>query len=185
VDEDVDEQTASIPDRGRAPNRQPEDDDDAREATRKEDAVGDQDRPGIDVYDEGNNIIVENEQGDVIAVEKVGSKDDAGAHAQTLKERLETELEPSGWSYKGIKHKIGEWRAEELEKRKDKHKSNRRHEPARAYQFGNTVSGATAPVRLALLTVTRSLSKTKTAKSSKSINCLQRSQITPAMCTRA
>lgn len=139
VDEDVHERT-SIPDRGRPSHRQPEEDDDAREATRKEDAAGgDQDRPGIDVYDEGDNIIVENEQGDVLAVEKVGSGADAGAHAQTLKQRLENELEPSGWSYKGIKQKIGDWRAEELEKRKEKHKSNRRHEPARAYQFGNTI----------------------------------------------
>lgn len=125
--------------RGRAPYRQPDADDDAREATRKEDEVGDHDRPGIDVYDEGDNIVVENEQGDVLAVEKVGSR--ADEHAEKLKDHLENEIQSSGWSYGGIKKKIADFKAEEVEKRRDhKTKTGRRQEPARAYQFGNTVS---------------------------------------------
>lgn len=164
----------SIP-RGRAPNRQPETDDDAREATRKEDAVGDQDRPGVDVYDEGDNIIVENEQGDVLAVEKVGSSDDAGKHAETLKSKLESELGPSGWTYDGIKKKIGHWRAEEVEKRKDKQKGSRRHEPARAYQFGNTVSYSPGYETCGALTSIRSLLRTKMVKSSRNTSFHRRS----------
>jgi hypothetical protein len=38
-----------------------------------------------------------------------------------------------------IRRKMTDVYSSELEKRKEKDKSHRRHEPARAYQFGNTV----------------------------------------------
>ncbi|KAG5979238.1 hypothetical protein E4U55_005391 [Claviceps digitariae] len=43
------------------------------------------------------------------------------------------------WRLGGLRRKVSEYYSSELEKRKDKAKSDRRHEPARAYQFGNTI----------------------------------------------
>lgn len=95
----------------------------------------------VEVYDEGDNIIVENEDGDVLTVEPVDSSDPAD-HASRLKSKLESEMPaPTGWTYDALKKRIGHWRQEEIQKRKyhkDKQKT-RKHEPARAYQFGNTI----------------------------------------------
>jgi sodium/hydrogen antiporter len=92
----------------------------------------------VEVYAEGDHIIVENDEGEVLAVET--SPEDHAKHAEELKSKLQSGSGWSGWSYDAIKRKIGDWREGELEKRKDKEKSSRKHEPARAYQFGNTVS---------------------------------------------
>lgn len=97
----------------------------------------------VEVYDEGNDIIVENQEGDVLTVQHIASEEDAAEHASKLKDKLESEVSaPTGWTYGELKKRIGHWRQEEIKKRqehKDKHKANRRHNPARAYQFGNTV----------------------------------------------
>ncbi len=99
---------------------------------------------GIEVYAEGNNLVVENQDGDVLAVESVpgAEGEDHTDHAEELKSKLVDALpEPGNWtSYAGIKKKLDNWREGEIEKRKEKEKNTRRHEPARAYQFGNTVS---------------------------------------------
>ncbi|KUI62558.1 Na(+)/H(+) antiporter [Cytospora mali] len=95
--------------------------------------------PEVEVYDEGNHIIVENEQGDVIAVEAPGEQHHKEHHMQELKDTLRKEAGQSQWSYEALKKRLGNWREEEVQKRKDKQKSGRRHEPARAYQFGNTI----------------------------------------------
>jgi Na(+)/H(+) antiporter len=97
----------------------------------------------VEVYDEGNDIIVENEDGDVLTVQHITTGDNAAEHAQKLKEQLQNEVpHPKGWTYGDLKQRISHWRQEEIKKRqdhKDKHKGNRRQNPARAYQFGNTV----------------------------------------------
>ncbi|OIW33546.1 hypothetical protein CONLIGDRAFT_569083 [Coniochaeta ligniaria NRRL 30616] len=97
----------------------------------------------VEVYDEGNDIIVENEDGDVLTVQHITSGEDATEHASKLKDKLQSEVpSPTGWTYGDLKKRIGHWRQEEIKKRqdhKDKHKANRRHNPARAYQFGNTI----------------------------------------------
>lgn len=93
----------------------------------------------IEIYDEGDHIIVENRDGDVIAVEAPIEEEYKEHKVQDLKDRLEKEAGPSQWTYDGLKKKIGHWRDEEVQKRKDKQKNERRHEPARAYQFGNTI----------------------------------------------
>ncbi|CAK7236891.1 Na+/H+ antiporter [Sporothrix bragantina] len=102
--------------------------------------------PRLNVYDEGENIIIETDQGEVIAVEPTHSHSLPidGSDVEKLKEKLspealKSEIGASGWSYDAIKKKIGHWKNEEIQKRKEKQKDTRRHEPARAYQFGNTI----------------------------------------------
>lgn len=98
----------------------------------------DEPAPQMQVYDEGDHIIVENDQGDVVAVE-ASDEHRKEHHLKDLKEKLEKEAGQSQWSYDSLKKRIGHWRDEEVQKRKEKQKSDRRHEPARAYQFGNTI----------------------------------------------
>ncbi|CAK7272707.1 Na+/H+ antiporter [Sporothrix epigloea] len=102
--------------------------------------------PRLNIYDEGDNIIIENDQGEVVAVEPMhshGSPID-GPDVENLKEKLspealKTEVDGTGWSYDAIKKRIGHWKNEEIQKRKEKQKEPCKHEPARAYQFGNTI----------------------------------------------
>lgn len=93
----------------------------------------------IDVYDEGDHIIIEDQDGQVLAVEE-----NKGHHTlpdtHKLKEKAKEETQKPGWTYESLKKSIGKWRVEEAQKRKEKTKADRKHEPARAYQFGNTVS---------------------------------------------
>ncbi|KOS20986.1 Na(+)/H(+) antiporter [Escovopsis weberi] len=99
--------------------------------------------PQVDVYDEGGQLIFENEDGDVLGISAGG------------KERLEESLEPPviegqrqrsksvsdqlGLSLGDLKRRVTDMYSSEVEKRKIKDKATRRHEPARAYQFGNTI----------------------------------------------
>lgn len=98
------------------------------------------DRDGLEIYDEGDHIIIENEQGDVLAVEEPPD-DGRELPLENLKEKIKDEPAPtgSGWTYDALKKRIGNWRDEEIQKRKDKQWGERKHEPARAYQFGNTI----------------------------------------------
>jgi len=100
---------------------------------------GDEPRGPVEVYDEGDNIVIENKDGDVLAVHP-SHPGTAAEHAKELKHKLAAEAGPSGLSYNAIRKKVATWRDEELEKRKDKEKMSRKGEPARAYQFGTTVS---------------------------------------------
>lgn len=92
----------------------------------------------IDIYDEGDHIIVEDQDGQVLAVEETGHRPAEEIHE--VKEKAKAETQKPGWTYEGLKKTFGKWREEEAQKRKDKTKIERKHEPARAYQFGNTVS---------------------------------------------
>lgn len=139
--------------------------------------------PEVEVYDEGDNIIIEDEQGQVLAVEPTHPKHKQGdnlAHdlAQNLgelKEKAKEETQKPGWTYDSLKKRIGEWRDEELQKRKAKTSSERRHEPARAYQFGNTVSFSQIPWSTVLTNhLRRSLLKTRMARLSRSTSCPRR-----------
>ncbi|KAL1882754.1 hypothetical protein VTK73DRAFT_879 [Phialemonium thermophilum] len=96
-------------------------------------------RSEVEVYDEGDHVIIENEAGDVLAVEPPAEDEDVSAHAAHLKSKLQSEAGPSSWSYEGLRKKLGTWREEEIQKRKDKETKKKKHEPARAYQFGNTI----------------------------------------------
>ncbi|KAH8668585.1 alkali metal cation/H+ antiporter Nha1 C terminus-domain-containing protein [Xylariales sp. PMI_506] len=99
--------------------------------------------PEVEIYDEGDHIIVEDQEGQVLAVEPVDQEEtgtgDIGQNLHDLKEKAKEETQKPGWTYDSLKKKLGEWRDEELQKRKAKSASERRHEPARAYQIGNTI----------------------------------------------
>lgn len=95
--------------------------------------------PEVEVYDEGGHIIVENNEGDVVAEVEAPDEHRQDHHLQDLKTKLQKEAATSQWSYDALKKRIGHWRDEEMQKRKESKTSDRRHEPARAYQFGNTI----------------------------------------------
>lgn len=120
---------------------------DAREALAKEVSDRDQETqeqrdaepsPAVEVYQEGDHVVVENEEGDVVAVE-ASDEHRQQHHLEDLKHKLKKEGGTSQWTYDGLKKRIGHWRDEEMQKRKEKQISERKHEPARAYQFGNTI----------------------------------------------
>ncbi|OTB01383.1 hypothetical protein M426DRAFT_25687 [Hypoxylon sp. CI-4A] len=91
----------------------------------------------LEVYDEGDHIVVEDQDGQVLAVQETGHHQTPDLHK--VKETAKAETQKPGWTYDSLKKSIGKWREEESQKRKDKGKVDRKHEPARAYQFGNTI----------------------------------------------
>ncbi|KAI8966315.1 alkali metal cation/H+ antiporter Nha1 C terminus-domain-containing protein [Daldinia sp. FL1419] len=91
----------------------------------------------LEVFDEGDHIIIEDHDGQVLAVEETGPQPVQDLHK--VKEKARAETQKPGWTYDSLKKSIGKWRDEEAQKRKDKAKIERKHEPARAYQFGNTI----------------------------------------------
>lgn len=92
----------------------------------------------IEVYDEGDHIIVENQDGDVLAIDP-SHGESAAEQAKDLKAKLKTERGSSGWSYEALKKKVMNGRQGEMAKRKGKEAAKKKSEPARAYQFGTTV----------------------------------------------
>ncbi|AEO69090.1 6f7dad8c-aa88-4a37-89ee-bb4a64f90800 [Thermothielavioides terrestris] len=95
-------------------------------------------RGPVEVYDEGDHIVVENREGDVISVQPI-QHDNVAEQAKALASKLKSETDPSGWTYDALKKRVMNWREAELAKRKGKEKRARKGEPARAYQFGNTI----------------------------------------------
>lgn len=91
----------------------------------------------LEVYDEGDHIVIEDQEGQVLAVQETGHQPTKNLHE--AKEKVKAEVQKPGWTYDSLKKSIGKWREEETQKRKEKTKVERKHEPARAYQFGNTV----------------------------------------------
>ncbi|KAL0931395.1 sodium/hydrogen antiporter nha1 [Colletotrichum truncatum] len=101
--------------------------------------------PKVQIYEEGDHLVVENEDGDVLTVERSnkGSAAADGKPVQTdmaalaaLKSKQDEKFD---WTFDSFKRKVEDVYTQEVEKRKEKSKSERRHEPARAFQFGNTV----------------------------------------------
>ncbi|KAI1413634.1 alkali metal cation/H+ antiporter Nha1 C terminus-domain-containing protein [Hypoxylon sp. FL1857] len=107
-----------------------------RETRREQPRRGEQ-HDELEVYDEGDHIVIEDEEGQVLAVEETGHQPIQDLHK--VKEKAKAETQKPGWTYESLKKSIGKWREEEAQKRKDKTKAERKHEPARAYQFGNTI----------------------------------------------
>ncbi|KAI1772556.1 alkali metal cation/H+ antiporter Nha1 C terminus-domain-containing protein [Hypoxylon cercidicola] len=95
-------------------------------------------RDQLEVYDEGSHIVVEDQDDRVLAVEK--TEHHQPSDLSKVKEKAKAETQKPGWTYDSLKKSLGRWREEEVQKRKDKTKTHhRKHEPARAYQFGNTI----------------------------------------------
>ncbi|KAI0393995.1 alkali metal cation/H+ antiporter Nha1 C terminus-domain-containing protein [Xylariaceae sp. FL0594] len=99
-----------------------------------------QQEPHYEVYDEGDHIVIEDAEGQVVAVEPTKSSHGQGVpNTEELMEKTREEIRRPGWTYDSLKKSFVRWREEETQKRKDKTKEERKHAPARAYQFGNTI----------------------------------------------
>ncbi|XP_044718891.1 sodium/hydrogen exchanger family domain-containing protein [Hirsutella rhossiliensis] len=95
--------------------------------------------PRVEVYDEGDHIVFENEDGEVLDVQRTPQRSNEELPRPNLAPKASSSSDHFSWSLGGFKRKMSEVYSSEVEKRKEKGKSHRRHEPARAYQFGNTI----------------------------------------------
>ncbi|PNY28951.1 Na(+)/H(+) antiporter [Tolypocladium capitatum] len=95
--------------------------------------------PRVEVFHEGDNVVFENEDGDVLDVQPAPEGDARVLPRPDEGQRARSDNEPFSWSLGRLRRKMSEVYTSELEKRREKGKHERRHEPARAYQFGNTI----------------------------------------------
>lgn len=97
--------------------------------------------PRVEVYDEGDEIIIENEDGDVLAHEKTprGKAIDEGIAKVGMEAK--NDIEHPSHGYQNLKKKLGVWmhRVEPDSEGKSKSKPEWKRGPALAYQFGNTI----------------------------------------------
>ncbi|KAF6838218.1 sodium/hydrogen antiporter nha1 [Colletotrichum plurivorum] len=144
--ENNDETTQPRRDSERGRGRDPEKDDEITPSP-EEGSSRSQTPPKIQIYEEGSNLVVENEDGDVLTVERTPSKQAAAAEGQgpvhtdlaAVAAMKSKQGEKFNWTLDSFKRKVEDVYTSEVEKRKEKSKSERRHEPARAFQFGNTI----------------------------------------------
>ncbi|CAM1510214.1 Fc.00g005490.m01.CDS01 [Cosmosporella sp. VM-42] len=92
----------------------------------------------VEIYEEGNNMVFENEEGDVIDVQHESSDELPPPTTVPGRGRSKSEVERF-WTLNGMRRKVTDMYTAEVEKRKEKGNTERKHEPARAYQFGNTI----------------------------------------------
>lgn len=111
----------------------------------EEPAAQEEQPPHVNVFDEGDRLVFENDDGDVLDIQPVAADDedhDKKSQAKVTDEAKPAELRAPNarWRFGGIRRKMSEYYSAEMEKRKNKARSHRSNEPARAYQFGNSVS---------------------------------------------
>jgi NhaP-type Na+/H+ or K+/H+ antiporter len=101
----------------------------------------------VEIYDEGSHLVFEDEDGEVINAQETHPKPEdkespprQPERPRMTRQRSKSEPDPMDWSFSSLRRRFNDMYSQELEKRKDRELSSRRHEPARAYQFGNTVS---------------------------------------------
>lgn len=98
--------------------------------------------PHIAVYEEGHEMVFEDEDGEVLDVQK--SPDPTDKHHELPKPATamtrQGDAPSRPWTLGGIKQRVSEMYTNEVEKRKAIEGNQKRRGPARAYQFGNTVS---------------------------------------------
>lgn len=97
--------------------------------------------PQAEVYQEGEHLIVEDQMGEVLGVTSSRSQDDLGPHDEEnqLRHAQSAPAKAPTWSMAGMKSQWDSFVNEERQKRQAKQKAERKHEPARAYQIGNTI----------------------------------------------
>lgn len=110
------------------------------EGTRRSEAQrGDDEQasPGhVEIYREGSELVFENESGEVIDVQPSHPREE-----EELPQPVTAPKEEAYkfWSFGGMRKRVNDAYDIEVAKRKDKGSAGRRNEPARAYQFGNTI----------------------------------------------
>ncbi|TQS31625.1 hypothetical protein Golomagni_08089, partial [Golovinomyces magnicellulatus] len=96
----------------------------------------------VQVYEEGSHLVFEDEEGEVIDAKESpqSPKEEAQpARPRLTRTRSQSNPEQFDWTLGGIKRRFNDYYDKEVEKRKALEKTTRRNEPARAYQFGNTI----------------------------------------------
>jgi hypothetical protein len=102
--------------------------------------------PRAEVYDEGNNIIIENEDGDVLTTVPMSKGKERRESMTKAAKEVKEDVEHSTLGYKNLRKKLGVWRHKDEDegesslKLKKSKAPQRKRGPALAYQFGNTVS---------------------------------------------
>lgn len=97
----------------------------------------------VEIFEEGHHLIIEDQDGEVLAV--TPSRDSHDEEQGRLKEghcmsqSESTHSDSPAWTYSGVKSRWEKFLNDERSKRRSKQKSERKHENARAYQYGNTV----------------------------------------------
>ena len=126
-----------------------------------------------EVYDEGEDVIIENEDGDVLTtVETPKGKERRDAMKKAQKEIVEGVEHPVA-GYKNLRKKLGVWRHKDDFEEQESPKAKKKRGPAMAYQFGNTVSSRNLHSPNIANSAARLLWKTRMAKSSKPMSCPQ------------
>lgn len=99
----------------------------------------------IQVYEEGNHLVFEDEDGEVIDTAELDDDDDDGnvspgdEEPESAARRIaKKQIERGDWTFGGLKRRMAEVYSSEMDKRKDKD-AKPRNKPARAYQFGNQI----------------------------------------------
>jgi Na(+)/H(+) antiporter len=112
------------------------------------------------IYQEGSDIIIEDENGEVLATEKVSpglrekeSLREKEEHLKKKEKKVQEHLEHPSHAYKDLKKKLGVWRQKDEAEGEKEEEPKRKRGPALAYQFGNTVSVLISPHSGAVLTM--------------------------------
>ncbi|PHH72295.1 hypothetical protein CDD80_4632 [Ophiocordyceps camponoti-rufipedis] len=95
--------------------------------------------PRVQVYAEGDHVVVEDESGDVLDVHSAHQQSEEVSNAEEEDAGGDAGEEASIWTLHGFRRKMSDMYTSEMEKRKGKANAQRRHEPARAYQFGSMI----------------------------------------------
>lgn len=94
-----------------------------------------------EVYQEGEDVIIENEDGDVVGSRIRSHSKERRESFKRAKKEMKGDIEHPASGYKHLRKKLGVWRNKDEEPEPSK-TTQPRHKrgPALAYQFGNTVS---------------------------------------------
>ncbi|KAG0648973.1 Na(+) H(+) antiporter [Hyphodiscus hymeniophilus] len=97
------------------------------------------------VYQEGNHIVIENDDGEVLTTQESPAAERRHQKVKEVEKEVKGDLEHPSLGYKNLRKKMGVWRhkdeqpeAEASEKPR-KQQQQRKRGPALAYQFGNTI----------------------------------------------
>ena len=96
-----------------------------------------------EIYREGEDILIENEDGDVIGSRIKSHSRERRESMKKIEKEIKDNIEHPVSGYQNLRKKLGVWRHKDDEEQPEglnKYKAHRnKHGPALAYQFGNTV----------------------------------------------
>ena len=96
-----------------------------------------------EIYREGEDVIIENEDGDIIGSRIKSHSRERRESMKKIEKEIMDNIEHPVSGYKNLRKKLGVWRHKDDEEQPEgsnKFKTHRnKHGPALAYQFGNTV----------------------------------------------